>query len=85
MDKKQIMDKLLANVPEDERKDVVKRLVEAEGLDERVEIAKAYVGDDVTVSDWLSEEFELSDEDLEKIAGGDEIPWYHRGTGPCSA
>ena len=84
MDKKQIMDKLLANVPEDERKDVVKKLVNAESLYERIEIAKAYVGEDVTVSDWLSEEFELSDEDLEKIAGGDEVPWYTYGTGPCS-
>ena len=76
MDKKQIMDKLLANVPEDERKDVVKKLVNAESLYERIEIAKAYVGEDVAVSDWLSEEFELSDEDLEKVAGGDGAPWY---------
>ena len=79
MDEKQIMDKLLANVPEDERKDVVKRLFDAESMDERIEIAKAYVGDDATVSDWLSEEFELSDKDLEKIAGSDEVPWYKRG------
>ena len=83
MDEKQIMDKLLANVPEDERKDVVRRLVDAESMDERIEIAKVYVGDDATVSDWLSEEFELSDEDLEKIAGGDEVPWYTRGGCYC--
>ena len=85
MDEKQIMDKLLANVPEDERKDVVRRLVDAESMDERIEIAKVYVGDDATVSDWLSEEFELSDEDLERISGGDKVPWYTYGTGPCSA
>jgi hypothetical protein len=85
MDKKQIMDKLLADVPEEERKDVVRRLVDAESMDERIEIARAYVGDGVEVADWLSEEFELSDEDLEKIAGGDEVPWYTYGTGPCSA
>ena len=84
MDKKQIMDKLLANVPEDERKDVVKKLVDAESMDERIEIAKGYVDDDTKISDWLSEEFELSDEDLEEIAGGDEVPWYTYGTGPCS-
>ena len=85
MDKKQIMDKLLANVPEDERKDIVKKLVNAESMDERIEIAKGYVGDDANVSDWLSEEFELSDEDLEKVAGGEEKPWYYYGAeGSCN-
>ena len=77
MDMKERMDALMAAVPEDRRGELAKKLFDAETLEQRVEIAKGYVGDlaDGDAPEWLSQAYELSDEDLDKVAGGEDMPW----------
>lgn len=85
MDTKQMMDKLLEAVPEDKRKEAVRELAKAETLEERIEIANRYAGKDVAAgSSWFAEALDLSDEDLEMVAGGGEIPWYYIDPEGCS-
>lgn len=77
MSMKERMDALMASVPEEKRGELAKKLLEAETLEERVAIAKSYM-DDKAAADapkWLSGAYELSDEDLEKVAGGADMPW----------
>ena len=77
MDMKERMDALMASVPEDRRGELAKKLLEAETLEERVAIAKSYIGDTAAddAPEWLSQAYELSDEDLDQVAGGVELPW----------
>ena len=77
MSLKDRMDALMASIPEDKRGELAKKLLEAETMDERIGIAKAYLGAQAAdgAPEWLSETYDLSDEDLEQVAGGTEMPW----------
>lgn len=74
MDMKERMNALMESVPEEKRGELAKRLLEAETIEERINIAKEYVsGEDAP--EWLSSAYEMTDEDLDKVAGGVEMPW----------
>lgn len=77
MSMKERMDAVMASVPEDKRGELAKKLFEAETVEERIVIAKGYTGDkvDKDAPEWLSQAYELSDEELEQFAGGTEMPW----------
>ena len=76
MDMKERMDALMASVPEDKRGELAAKLLEAETLEDRISIAKEYLGDnDDDAPEWLSQAYELSDEELDQVAGGAEMPW----------
>lgn len=77
MDMKERMDALMASVPEDKRGELAIKLLEAETIEQRIAIAKEYVGDQVPADapQWLSQAYVLSDEELDQIAGGLEMPW----------
>ena len=77
MDMKERMNALMECVPEDKRGELAKKLLDAETIEERIAIAKEFVGDeaDEAAPEWLSSAYELTDEDLDKIAGGVEMPW----------
>ena len=74
MDMKERMNALMQSVPEEKRGELAKRLLEAETLDERISIAKEYIEDN-DAPEWLSGAYEMTDEDLDKVAGGAEMPW----------
>lgn len=77
MDMKERMDALLESVPQEQRKELLNELFKAETLEERVAIAKSYIGDQQAegAPEWLSGTYELSDEELDKVAGGANMPW----------
>lgn len=77
MDLKERMDTLLESIPQEKRGELAKKLLEAESLENRIAIAKEYIGDQTAegAPEWLSSAYELTDEDLDKIAGGIEMPW----------
>lgn len=76
MDLKERMDALMASVPEDKRGELAAKLLEAETLEDRISIAKEYMGDQAgDAPEWLSQAYELSDDELEQVAGGVEMPW----------
>lgn len=79
MDVKERMDTLLESIPQEKRGELAKKLLEAESLEDRIAIAKEYVGDQMTegTPEWLSSAYDLTDEDLDKIVGGAEMPWDH--------
>ena len=75
MDMKERMDALLQSVPEEQRKGLLKELFEAETLEERTAIAKRHIGDQQIegAPAWLDDAYDLSDEELDQVAGG--APW----------
>ena len=77
MDMKERMNALMESVPEEKRGELAKKLLEAETLEERISIAKEFAGDQAgkEAPEWLSGAYEMTDEDLDKIAGGAEMPW----------
>ena len=77
MDMKERMDALMAGVPEEKRGELARKLLEAETLETRIEVAKAYLAGLAAENapEWLSDSYELSDEDLVSIAAGADMPW----------
>lgn len=78
MDMKERMDALMASVPEDKRGELAIKLLEAETIEQRIDIAKEYLGEQASADapEWLSQSYELSLEELDQVGGGvDEMPW----------
>lgn len=74
MDMKERMNTLMESVPEEKRGELAKKLLDAETLEERISIAKEYIAG-IDAPEWLSDSYEMTDEDLDNVAGGTEMPW----------
>ncbi|MBR3234373.1 MAG: hypothetical protein IKG11_02045 [Atopobiaceae bacterium] len=78
MGMKERMDALMAGVPEDKRGELARKLLEAATIEERIAIAKTYLAASALAEnapEWLSDSYELTDEDLVSIAAGADMPW----------
>lgn len=77
MDRKEAFDVVLSRLPEVKREEAVARLREVETRAEKLEILKDYgteinSPEDVLGDDWDADGVELTDEQLEAVAGGDQ-------------
>lgn len=80
MDRKGAFDVVLNRVDESKREEVLDKLREVESRAEKLAILAEYgieisSPEDVLGDDWDDEAVELSDEDLENVAGGDSMKW----------
>lgn len=84
MESKDMLERLLAQVDRDKRVELTEKLQVVDSMDERVAILKEYgveAGDGIP--SWLSDSYDLTDEELDAVAGG--APWdYEVGTNCCS-
>ena len=72
---KQKLTDIFKNVPKEQHAELRQKLVDAQSIEERIEIAKSYTNEGGSVPEWLLESYELTDDDLEQIAGGEGAPW----------
>lgn len=84
MESKDVLERLLAQVPRDKRIELTEKLRTAASAEDRVAILEQYgVETNNGAPEWLADSYELSDEDLDAVAGG--APWdCEVGTNCCS-
>lgn len=76
------IDKLLAEVGKEKRVEVLEKLKGAKDPAERMQIVNSHIGDE-NVPEWLQDSYELTDEQLENIAGGTDMPWDYDVDDTC--
>lgn len=80
MDRKELFDIVINKVDESKREEVINRLRAVETRAEKLAILTEYDIEinsisDILGDDWDNEGIELSDEDLQNVAGGSEMTW----------
>lgn len=73
MDRKEVFEELLGRVPEDKRDEAYDKLAAVETRAEKLDILESYgvKPEEVFAEGWADEARELSDEELDQVAGGE--------------